>query len=352
MIDWHKAIAERFWSQANKGEPSECWEWQGNRDHEGYGRFIVKHHQYRAHRIALELTTGKPVAKDLLVCHTCDNPPCVNPEHLYIGDHRENMMDYVLKYGRSDFRGNIIHTKPRQSRVNKLHVEQKAPELYGVLMKLESKKPRAMLIACYQGVLLPRFLYVGLKRRGHGFLDDWMRENHAEIDHKEMVVLNALAFYMQFTTYDMLFEYLKTHDWGTLEVDRAIAGYEDEERTAAKHRLDSPANYEKLSSFPALPDDSEHVQANKEEEPKPETREQREVRQRKERISEETEISSKDLVPIEVRYRCRHCGRVIEEGLRDETNTWKIFAICPKCSKVYELSQSEAVAKTERRWSM
>jgi hypothetical protein len=90
---------ERFWRYVTPGQPDECWEWQGSRDHHGYGRlnsggkhgFILK-----AHRAAYELEHG-PFDPELDVCHTCDNPPCCNPAHLFLGDAAANARDMASK---------------------------------------------------------------------------------------------------------------------------------------------------------------------------------------------------------------------------------------------------------------
>jgi hypothetical protein len=81
---------------------SGCWEWQGNRDYRGTGR--VGNGTYHkgtsstvlVHRVAWELTYG-PIPAGLFVCHTCDNPPCCNPAHLFLGTQKDNMHDCKLK---------------------------------------------------------------------------------------------------------------------------------------------------------------------------------------------------------------------------------------------------------------
>lgn len=83
----------RFWKYVQK--TSDCWLWTGGLYKKGYGQFWDGERMVRAHRFAYELFVG-PIG-DVLVLHECDTPGCVNPEHLFLGTHEDNMRDMVQK---------------------------------------------------------------------------------------------------------------------------------------------------------------------------------------------------------------------------------------------------------------
>lgn len=90
-----KAIIAEFWSQVKQGAPDECWEWQGRRNDDGYGQIRLGN-TYRAHRIAYKLAYGS-IPDSLWVLHRCDNPPCCNPAHLFLGTVLDNNRDAAAK---------------------------------------------------------------------------------------------------------------------------------------------------------------------------------------------------------------------------------------------------------------
>lgn len=88
------AVAQRFWRFVARTDIDSCWLWQGGTEN-GYGRFWVKGHVL-AHRYAWIVTYG-PIPDGGCVLHACDNPPCCNPHHLFLGTMADNNADMLRK---------------------------------------------------------------------------------------------------------------------------------------------------------------------------------------------------------------------------------------------------------------
>jgi hypothetical protein len=91
--EWQRQdLAKRFWAKVDKS--GDCWLWTGAILKTGYGSIRIDHKAIRAHRAAYELSVG-PIPAGALLRHTCDNPRCVNPTHLLLGNKRSNTQDAI-----------------------------------------------------------------------------------------------------------------------------------------------------------------------------------------------------------------------------------------------------------------
>lgn len=110
-------VDERFWRKVDKS--GECWTWTGSRNHKGYGRLSTPDGVRLTHALSWELHFGAiPAGKWVL--HRCDNPPCVNPDHLWVGTAKENTADMIAK-GRHNYAGLALGRSLR-------HVTTSAPK--------------------------------------------------------------------------------------------------------------------------------------------------------------------------------------------------------------------------------
>jgi len=90
-----KSVQDRFWAKVKKTD--NCWEWIGAKNQDGYGNCgLINGIWERSHRLSWKLHFGD-IPEGMLVCHHCDNPSCVRPDHLFLGNHHDNLQDSYNK---------------------------------------------------------------------------------------------------------------------------------------------------------------------------------------------------------------------------------------------------------------
>lgn len=99
-------VEARFWPKVHKGK--DCWEWMASCSGNGYGAFKIRGRQWGAHQVSYLIHHGSP-SPGMVIMHTCDNPRCVNPDHLRLGTYADNSQDRDRKFRRkrasADHRG-------------------------------------------------------------------------------------------------------------------------------------------------------------------------------------------------------------------------------------------------------
>lgn len=117
-----KPVEERYWPKVDRsGGPDACWPWTAHRMKSGYGLFAVPNGTsyaapHLAHRVSWALVNG-PIPDGLFVCHSCDNPPCCNPSHLFLGTPQDNARDMQAK-------GRAVIRRGESATMAKLTTEQ------------------------------------------------------------------------------------------------------------------------------------------------------------------------------------------------------------------------------------
>ena len=105
-------LKQRFWARVDRLGPDKCWEWMGFIGNHGYGAISRGGRggaRVLAHRVSWEIVHGQ-IPDDLCILHKCDNRSCVNPDHLFLGTKKDNMMDCVDKK-RHAFGERVAHAR-------------------------------------------------------------------------------------------------------------------------------------------------------------------------------------------------------------------------------------------------
>lgn len=144
-------MTDRFWSKVRK---EICWIWTASKDRDGYGYFQVNGKACKAHRVSYAFSHGE-IPHGMLVCHRCDNPSCVNPDHLFLGTSRDNMQDKVTKgrmVGNWGAGENVPTSKLTEAQVIAIREDTRSrPEIakeYGVSRPLISLIQRRKIWKC------------------------------------------------------------------------------------------------------------------------------------------------------------------------------------------------------------
>lgn len=126
------SIEEKFWLNVEKEDG--CWPWTGSTDKDGYGILEYEGKFFRANVFSLKLD-GRPVPQGQYACHTCDNPPCVRPDHLYPGTPTQNMADALargrLQIGERHYAAKLTEASVVEIR-NSHETDKTLAERYGV----------------------------------------------------------------------------------------------------------------------------------------------------------------------------------------------------------------------------
>jgi len=114
---------KRFWSRVDKSAgPDGCWFWTASRGHGGYGAVWWNGCMTSAHRVAYRVAVGE-IPSGMCVLHKCDNPLCVNPEHLFFGTQQDNLSDMTSK-GRQAVGASVVTRRGEECNFSKLTAPQ------------------------------------------------------------------------------------------------------------------------------------------------------------------------------------------------------------------------------------
>jgi hypothetical protein len=139
-------VKKRFLAKVRKVEGG-CWLWTGGHNASGYGTTKIKANSYLAHRVSWTIHRGE-IPEGLFVCHHCDNPPCVNPDHFFLGTKKDNTQDSIAK-GRwmTEERARAFAEAKANGKLGKAKGDRNGSRLHPERLKRGLDSPRAKLTA-------------------------------------------------------------------------------------------------------------------------------------------------------------------------------------------------------------
>lgn len=119
-----RPLEERFWEKVDVRDKTACWEWLGSKTSQGYGCIRMERKTEKAHRASWVLHHGA-IPEGLHVLHRCDNPSCVNPNHLWLGTNYDNVQDRDQK-GRYPWRPGESHPRAKLTEPQVIEIRRRA----------------------------------------------------------------------------------------------------------------------------------------------------------------------------------------------------------------------------------